>query len=74
MVILQGLGIVSYVVSTFSRKPIFDYQGMVGAMIIIILSNSELDKILHDTYRLFTLYDVSQCFICCIYRLLLLVW
>ncbi|MFV9874835.1 cbb3-type cytochrome c oxidase subunit I, partial [Rickettsia conorii] len=35
IVILPGFGIVSQVISTFSRKPIFGYQGMVGAMVII---------------------------------------
>ncbi|MCA0237932.1 MAG: cbb3-type cytochrome c oxidase subunit I, partial [Bacteroidetes bacterium] len=35
IVILPGFGIISQVVSTFSRKPIFGYPGMVGAMIFI---------------------------------------
>jgi cytochrome c oxidase subunit 1 len=33
--ILPAFGIVSHVVSTFSRKPIFGYMGMVGAMLAI---------------------------------------
>ena len=35
VVILPGFGIVSQVISTFSRKPIFGYLGMVGAMAAI---------------------------------------
>ncbi|OZG32053.1 cytochrome c oxidase subunit I [Rickettsia endosymbiont of Culicoides newsteadi] len=35
IVILPGFGIVSQVLSTFSRKPIFGYLGMVIAMVII---------------------------------------
>ena len=35
VVVLPAFGIVSQVVSTFSRKPIFGYAGMVGAMTII---------------------------------------
>ena len=33
--ILPGFGIVSHVVSTFSRKPIFGYLGMVYALVAI---------------------------------------
>ncbi|KAH6554696.1 hypothetical protein KP509_1Z245600 [Ceratopteris richardii] len=33
--ILSGLGIISYIVSTFFRKPVFGYSGMVYAMISI---------------------------------------
>lgn len=35
IMILPGFGIVSHVVSTFSRKPIFGYLGMVYAMVAI---------------------------------------
>ena len=35
VVILPGFGIVSQVVATFSRKPVFGYLGMVGAMVFI---------------------------------------
>src|SRR4051795_10443889 len=35
IMILPGFGIVSHVISTFSRKPIFGYLGMVYAMIAI---------------------------------------
>jgi len=35
IVILPGFGIISQVVSTFSRKPLFGYLGMVGAMVAI---------------------------------------
>lgn len=33
IVILPGFGVVSQVISTFSKKPIFGYLGMVGAMV-----------------------------------------
>jgi cytochrome c oxidase subunit I len=35
IVILPGFGVVSHVISTFSRKPIFGYLGMVYAMVAI---------------------------------------
>jgi cytochrome c oxidase subunit I len=35
IVILPGFGIVSQIISTFSRKPVFGYLGMVGAMVAI---------------------------------------
>jgi cytochrome c oxidase subunit 1 len=37
IIILPGFGIVSQVISTFSRKPIFGYPAMVAAMAIIAL-------------------------------------
>ena len=33
--ILPGMGITSHILSTFSRKPIFGYKAMVGAMLLI---------------------------------------
>ncbi len=35
IVILPGFGIISQIISTFSRKPVFGYAGMVGAMVTI---------------------------------------
>jgi cytochrome c oxidase subunit 1 len=35
VVILPGFGIISQVISTFSRKPVFGYLGMVGAILSI---------------------------------------
>ncbi|MFB3921334.1 MAG: cbb3-type cytochrome c oxidase subunit I [Terriglobia bacterium] len=33
--ILPGMGVTSHILSTFSRKPIFGYKAMVGAMLVI---------------------------------------
>ena len=35
IVILPGFGIISQIIATFSRKPVFGYLGMVGAMVAI---------------------------------------
>ena len=35
IVVLPGFGIISQVISTFSRKPVFGYLGMVGALLSI---------------------------------------
>ena len=35
MLIVPAFGIISHVISTFSRKPVFGYAGMVAAMLII---------------------------------------
>jgi cytochrome c oxidase subunit 1 len=35
IVVLPGFGIISQIISTFSKKPVFGYLGMVGAMLTI---------------------------------------
>ena len=35
MLIVPGFGVISHVISTFAKKPIFGYAGMVAAMLII---------------------------------------
>jgi len=35
MLIVPGFGVISHVVSTFAKKPVFGYAGMVAAMLII---------------------------------------
>ena len=37
LLILPGFGIVSHILSTFARKPVFGYLGMVYAMLSICL-------------------------------------
>jgi heme/copper-type cytochrome/quinol oxidase subunit 1 len=56
ILILPGFGMVSQVISTFSRKPIFGYLGMAYAMVAIggvtgvVLANAGVDRVLQDTY------------------------
>src|SRR5229473_747534 len=55
ILILPAFGMVSQIVSTFSRKPVFGYLGMAYAMVAIggigfVVANAGVDRVLQDTY------------------------
>jgi heme/copper-type cytochrome/quinol oxidase subunit 1 len=50
IMILPGFGMISQVIATFSKKPVFGYLGMVYAMIAIAFVAAAFDRDVHETY------------------------